>query len=134
MTAPRRAIAALCLACGLGAALPAAAAQDGAPAAATVDPAVSRMLSTLGTALALEFAAQLAAGGARDFDPGPALESALRRLLDSREAQAMLERLIDSAGAGDDAIPPALRSALAAVLKGAVAAARREIGRELAAP
>jgi hypothetical protein len=134
MIGPRRALAALCIACGLGATTPAAAAPDAAPPAMQIDAAVSRALTTLGTALALEFAAQMASGSSRDFDPGPALEAALRRLLDSRETQAMLERLVDSAGAGDDALPPALRAALAGVLKGAMAAARREIGRELATP
>lgn len=118
-----------------GAATPALAAPDPAPTpaardAAGPDPAVGRVLGAIGTALALEFATRLATGGIDDFDPGPALEKSLRRLLDSRETQALFERLLDQVGGADPALSPALRAAL----RSAIGAARREMAREFGSP
>lgn len=134
-----RLTASFVLAAALGAAATGARAAEppGAPPAASVapmDPALKSALSGIAASLLAEFAARLAAGSTDGFDPGPAIERTVSRVL----ASADLDRLIDgmlaqglAPGNGIAAdLPPELRAAIALVIRSAAAGARRELSRE----
>lgn len=112
-------------------------AGNGATAAGVaLDPEARRMFMTLATAVLASFAANASKGSLEGFDPGPAIETALKNALASRDLQGALDRLVDQAARGVDgaegaATSPELRAMLKAALSGVVALARSELAREL---
>ena len=107
--------------------------------ASAFDPALQRMFMALATSVLTNFAASAATGSLDGFDPGPALESALKTALSSRELQTAVDRLVDQAGRGvdgaaADGVSPEMRASMKAALSGTVSMARNEIARELAGP
>lgn len=143
----RAAVSATTLACAVLMASPVRAAGDfpveapparAGTATAPMDPALRSALTGIATLLLADFAGRMANGSTDGFDPGPALQGAMRKLLESDAA----ERLIDGAlaqtpgsgGEGGTGLPPELRTLLAAAARAAVANARQEISREFASP
>ena len=132
---------------GAGSAWAAPATSEGAAAAAPVvastpasssapsalDPAMQRLFMTLAMSVLSNFATSAARGSLDAFDPGPAIESALRGALNSRDVNAVIDRLVAQAGAGSEGsgASPEMRTMLKAALTGVVAMARSEIAREL---
>lgn len=104
---------------------------------AAIDPALQRMLMSLGTAMLAGFAQSMAAGSPEAYDPGPLLEKTIRGALTSREFNSALDGIVAQAvaGGGDGAstLPPELRALLAAAVKGVVGMARNEMLREFSA-
>lgn len=138
------ALIAVSIGAGILVVAPARAQTVSTPAASSaLDPAMQRLLMTLATSLLANFAASATHGSLEEFDPGPAIESALKSALGSRDLTAALDRLIDQVGRGVDAGPgasdsagtvvsPEMRAMLKAALSGVVAMARSEIAREFA--
>ena len=104
---------------------------------AAIDPALQRMLMSLGTAMLAGFAQSMAAGSPEAYDPGPLLEKTIRGALTSREFNSALDGIVAQAvaGGGDGAstLSPELRALLAAAVKGVVGMARNEMLREFSA-
>ena len=106
---------------------------------AAIDPALQRMLMSLGTAMLAGFAQSMAAGSPEAYDPGPLLEKTIRGALTSREFNSALDGIVAQAvaGGGDGAststLTPELRALLAAAVKGVVGMARNEMLREFSA-
>ncbi len=123
-------------AAGVLGALPAHAQSIPAKGSTTaLDPEMRRLFMTLATAVLANFAAHASKESQSGFDPGPAVEAALRDALASRDLQGAIDRLVDQAGRGVDgsegaATPPEMRALLKAALAGAVALARSEMVRE----
>ncbi len=142
----KAAISAVTLACAVMAASPVHAAGDAgdaalpAPArtASDMDPALKSALTGIATVLLAEFAVRLASGSGDDFDPGPAVQRAMKKLLDGDAADRLingaLAQSFGAAGDGAGGLPPELRAALAVAAKTAIAGARRELSREFANP
>jgi len=135
------------VACALLAASPARAAGDVAvepqpPATASpvvsMDAAVKSALAGIATLLLADLAGRMASGSMDSFDPGPALQRSMQALLESGAADRLingaLTQALGSSSEGSAGLPPELRSMLAVAARAAVATARREISRELAAP
>ena len=109
-----------------------------APARATmvsqtaIDPAMHRLFMTMAMSVLSNFATSAARGSLDGFDPGPAIESALKGALSSRDINAVIDRLVEQAGNGSEAAgaSPEVRAMLKAALTGVVAMARSEIARE----
>lgn len=112
---------------------PASATAGVAAAPAALDPAMQRLFMTLAMSVLSNFATHAARGSLDAFDPGPAIESALKGALNSRDLNAVIDRLVAQAGAGSEAsgASPELRAMLKAALTGVVAMARSEIARQL---
>lgn len=104
-------------------------------APSALDPAMQRMFMTLAMSVLSNFATSAARGSLDAFDPGPAIESALKGALNSRDLNAVIDRLVAQAGAGSEesGASPEMRAMLKAALTGVVAMARSEIARELSA-
>ena len=104
---------------------------------AAIDPALQRMLMSLGTAMLAGFAQSMAAGSPEAYDPGPLLEKTIRGALTSREFNSALDGIVAQAvaggGGGASTLPPELRALLAAAVKGVVGMARNEMLREFSA-
>ena len=104
---------------------------------AAIDPALQRMLMSLGTAMLAGFAQSMAAGSPEAYDPGPLLEKTIRGALTSREFNSALDGIVAQAvaggGAGASTLSPELRALLAAAVKGVVGMARNEMLREFSA-
>ncbi len=94
---------------------------------------MQRLFMTLAMSVLSNFATSAARGSLDAFDPGPAIESALRGALNSRDVNAVIDRLVAQAGAGSEGsgASPEMRAMLKAALTGVVAMARSEIAREL---
>ena len=113
---------------------PAVASAPGASSApGALDPAMQRLFMTLAMSVLSNFATSAARGSLDAFDPGPAIESALKGALNSRDLHAVIDRLVAQAGAGSEesGASPEMRAMLKAALTGVVAMARSEIAREL---
>lgn len=97
-----------------------------------MSPEVQRILMALATTVLTSFASGAASGSLEGFDPGPAIERAIKNAIASRDVNAALDRLVDQAGSGADgaSLPPEMRALLKAALAGAVAMARSEVARE----
>ena len=104
-------------------------------APSALDPAMQRLFMTLAMSVLSNFATSAARGSLDAFDPGPAIESALKGALNSRDLNAVIDRLVAQAGAGSEesGASPEMRAMLKAALTGVVAMARSEIARELSA-
>ena len=101
-----------------------------------LDPAMQRLFMTLAMSVLSNFATSAARGSLDAFDPGPAIESALKGALNSRDVNAVIDRLVAQAGAGsaESGASPEMRAMLKMALTGVVAMARSEIARELSVP
>lgn len=117
--------------------LPAPATRSTPIAPAALDPALQRMLMSLGTAMLAGFAASMASGSPEAFDPGPVLEKAVREALTSREfnraVDGILAQVLAGGSEGGATLPPEMRGLLAAAVKGVVGMARNEVLREFSA-
>ena len=140
----KAAISAMSVTCAIIAASPVHAAGDAdltalpARAPAHLDPAIKGALTGVASVLLADFAARMANGASDDFDPGPALQRSVSKLLESDAADRLingaLAQSFASAGESSAGLPPELRAALAMAAKAAIAGARREISRDLANP
>ena len=140
----KSAISAILITGALIVASPAHAAGDAGDAAlpaktaADPDPAIKGALASIATVLLADFAVRMASGASDDFDPGPALQRSVRKLLESDVADRLingaLAQSFGAAGESSGGLPPELRAALAMAAKAAIAGARREISRDLANP
>jgi hypothetical protein len=100
-----------------------------------MDPALRNALAGIATVLLADFAGRMASGSSDDFDPGPTLQRAMKKLVDSDAVDRLVNSaLAQSFGDGADGLPPELRAALAIAAKAAMANVRREISREFSNP
>lgn len=142
----KTAVSAISIACAIVTASPVHAAGDAgtavppAPAGTAVpmDPALRNALAGIATVLLADFAGRMASGSSDDFDPGPTLQRAMKKLVESdavdRLVNSALAQSFGAAGDGADGLPPELRAALAIAAKAAMANVRREISRDFSNP
>jgi hypothetical protein len=142
----KTAVSAISIACAIVTASPVHAAGDAATAvppvpagtAVPMDTALRNALAGIAAVLVADFAGRVASSSSDDFDPGPTLQRAMKKLVESdavdRLVNSALTQSFGAAGDGADGLPPELRAALAVAAKAAVANVRREISREFANP
>lgn len=110
-----------------------------ATSATPLDPEARRWFMALATAVLASFAANASKGSLEGFDPGPAIETALKNALASRDLSGAIDRLVDQVGRSADgtegaegaAASPEMRAMLKAALSGVLVLARSELAREL---
>lgn len=142
----KNAVSAISIACAIVSASPVHAAGDAGtvgppvPAGTTIpmDPALRNALAGIATVLLADFAGRMASGASDDFDPGPTLQRAMKKLVESDAVDRLINNALTqsfgAAGDGADGLPPELRAALAIAAKAAMANVRREISREFSNP